>query len=221
MSDIVGSGVYEVIKRAQRHLNLTGKTRSKPGPNSSSHAFQVTESRNVTITIYKWDDRDEAIKLLLGERALVFIKKEFEEWCSPKLQNPGKAYQFAHNRELWEQSLNKRFYYTYQERIRTGYDHLLRELAETPDTRQAFLSIWESLDIRHTGKERVPCTIGYHFQKEKDKLHCTMVMRSTDVRNCLANDLWLGTSLLERVGIDLKMKVGEFTIFTSNLHQYL
>jgi len=63
-------------------------------------------------------------------------------------------------------------------------------LAREPDTRQAYLPIWFPEDTGTVHGGRAPCTLGYHFIKRNEQLHCVYYLRSCDAVNHLRNDLY-------------------------------
>lgn len=74
---------------------------------------------------------------------------------------------------------------------------LVQLLADHPTTRQAFIPIWWPIDGKMAEKERVPCTIGYHFLLRDRMLHCHYFMRSCDAMRHLADDLYMATRLTQ------------------------
>lgn len=71
---------------------------------------------------------------------------------------------------------------------------------------------WRSKDI--------PCTIAWHFQLRKDRLHLTVFMRSNDVWLGLPYDLLSFTTVQRVVASILGVEPGEYHHIASNLHLY-
>jgi hypothetical protein len=107
-------------------------------------------------------------------------------------------------------------------------------LGKHPHTRQCFVPLWfpEDLYAATYDRERVPCTLGYHFMMRKDRLHCFYPMRSCDLLRYFRDDLYMAGRLqqwmLERVRLltandegkspwDL-VEVGQLVMLMCSLH---
>lgn len=85
-------------------------------------------------------------------------------------------------------------------RFRYGDLHdVVTLLLRRPLTRQAYLPVWfpEDTGVVHGG--RVPCTLGYHFMTQGEKLHCWYAMRSCDLVRHLRDDVYLAGRLMQWV----------------------
>jgi hypothetical protein len=71
------------------------------------------------------------------------------------------------------------------------FNDVLDLLEREPFTRQAFLPIWFPEDTGAHHKERVPCTIGYHFMRRGDFLHVSYFIRSCDIMRHFRDDIYL------------------------------
>jgi thymidylate synthase len=142
--------------------------------------------------------------------------------------NPGTAY--LHRYEVWKDFLQPdgTFAYTYNERLRK-HDQLIKvmeRLVEDPDSRQLFVSIWDSSDVEKLGGiSRVPCSLGYLFQVRKGRLNVTYLQRSADFATHFANDVYLAhlTQLFvlgyaNTHGCDYTC--GNFTHWIASLHMF-
>lgn len=95
----------------------------------------------------------------------------------------------------------------------------IEELKSKPDTRQAFVSIFD-------GKRKeqymydTPCTLAIGFYIVNGKLDCTVMMRSNDVIYGLCNDIYAFTYLQKYVADNVGVPVGEYHHFDVNLHCY-
>jgi thymidylate synthase len=133
--------------------------------------------------------------------------------------------------EIWAQ-FQGHLGYTYGERYRGKSDnltdqpgpdnleHIIHELSKHPDTRQAFLPVFDSRDPARLGVYRVPCSLGYWFALRQKKLHITYLQRSGDYFTHLANDLWLTHRLQQYVALRLDVNVGSFTHWIGSVHVY-
>ena len=79
-------------------------------------------------------------------------------------------------------------------------------LEREPFTRQAFLPIWFPEDTGSIHKERVPCTIGYHFIRRGNYLHVVYYIRSCDYIRHFRDDIYLACRKVQWVIEKLKEK---------------
>ena len=85
---------------------------------------------------------------------------------------------------------------------------------EDPDSRRAVL-------YNHTDSVNPPCVISYQFQCVKYKvLDCTVNLRSSDVVNVLAQDLFMTGIILEEVSKMVGFEPGNITANLGNAHVY-
>jgi hypothetical protein len=85
---------------------------------------------------------------------------------------------------------------------------VLDHLFSNPETRQAYLPVWFPEDTGVVHKERVPCTLGYHFLVRHGYLHCTYYIRSCDFVRHFRDDLYLSLRLQLWVLDQLRGMVG-------------
>lgn len=94
-------------------------------------------------------------------------------------------------------------------------------------TRQAYLPIWFPEDTGVTKNQRVPCSLGYHFQynPESGRLDCTYMIRSCDLIRHFRNDVYMAARLLQWIcgqlldaDDDGLLLPGILTIHIMNLH---
>ena len=125
-----------------------------------------------------------------------------------------------------------KFSHTYPERYNYGklvkqgarfengcLDDLIALLEMDPGTRQAYLPIYLPEDIIAGGKgERVPCSLGYHFQEVSGELNVSYIIRSCDVIRHLHNDLFLTWGLTKHIADKLGLALGTFLFICFNLH---
>lgn len=151
---------------------------------------------------------------------LPWADNHFEERVGGHPLNPGEQWR----NWPWSQSADKfrskedaQFSHTYMERywpkvagdletaiesehhgIRYPYGDLIDlidHLFANPETRQAYLPVWFPEDTGVAHKERVPCTLGYHFFCRHGYLHCTYYIRSCDFVRHFRDDLYLSLRL--------------------------
>lgn len=146
---------------------------------------------------------------------------EFVERVSGVKFNPGVAW--LERKEIWDEFLEEdgKFSYTYPERMAEQIHGIIEELKVHPDSRQLFLSIWNpSIDIDRLGHRRVPCSLGYHFQKREGRLNITYLQRSADFITHFQNDLYLAVKLLKHIAQEAECEAGMFTHWVGSLHMY-
>lgn len=116
--------------------------------------------------------------------------------------------------------------------IRYDYGDLndvLDLLRREPHTRQAYLPIFFPEDTGAHHRERIPCTLGYHFMLREDRLHCFYPMRSVDLVRYLRDDAYMAGRLVQWIIERLEDRKyplwdealpGNLTMFASSLHVF-
>lgn len=97
---------------------------------------------------------------------------------------------------------------------------LVTLLKERPDTRQAYLPIWfpEDLYAAAVEKERVPCTLGYHFLVRDGALKIVYYIRSCDFYRHFRDDVYMAGRLCQWVGEQIGIAPGKLVMHMSSLH---
>jgi hypothetical protein len=148
-----------------------------------------------------------------------YILAEHEERMRGAGANPGTAWYL--DREYWEPFLhNGKFSYTYSERLYRVAELAVLHLTEMPTSRQAWIPIWRQDDITKAGKERVPCSLGYHLMIRNDRLYLHYIMRSCDFNKHFKKDVILATMFQEDIAKALEREVGTFTHTIFSLHAF-
>jgi thymidylate synthase len=191
------------------------------------------------------------------EPNLPWAEDHFEERVSGLPLNPGEQYmnwpwyaggveghkgdgQFSHTymERFWPKKANNGS--RTHSGIRYDYgdlDDLVQLLVREPYTRQAYLPMWFPEDTGAHQRQRVPCTLGYHFMLREGKLNIVYPMRSCDFLRYLRDDLYMAARLglwiieqcekkdlfLRGAGVtDFRwpegVTLGELNFFTSSLH---
>jgi len=99
--------------------------------------------------------------------------------------------------------------YFAHEGIRYAYgdlDDVVNQLGKSPLTRQAYLPVWFPEDTGAVHKERVPCTLGYHFLLRNNWLHVTYFIRSCDFVRHFRDDVYMAGRLLQWMAQQLRVK---------------
>jgi thymidylate synthase len=166
-----------------------------------------------------------------------WVEAEASERFNGERINPGEAYKLRP--DVWNEFLvNGEFDYSYPERFNPlvgGSKHTIDqieevvvELANNPDSRQCYISIWNSTDIAYMGGEkRIPCTLGYLVQIRDNQLQITYLQRSSDFATHFQNDVALAILLAKEISYrliekyDKVYRVGLFTHWIGSLHVYM
>lgn len=158
-----------------------------------------------------------------------WCEAEFLERISPLPINPGEAYKLRP--EVWNEFLvpnpgwdhlpDRVFDYTYSERMYDQLPKLIEYLKADPDTRRAYLSIWNPYDLMIVDTlVRVPCSLGYLFQIRDGKLTVKYSMRSCDIMTHFANDVYLAAKLQAYVAEQVGVGIGHLVHEIGSLHAY-
>jgi thymidylate synthase len=97
--------------------------------------------------------------------------------------------------------------------------NVINILKTNKDTRQAAISIYDAKEM-HTYYYDTPCTYAVQFTIIDNKLNMAVLMRSNDLWFGFCNDQYCFSKLQEHVASELKIEVGTYFHFASNLHIY-
>ena len=174
-----------------------------------------------------------------------WAREHFDERVGGKPTNPGESYKrwpYANFKEGDDfLKHDEKFSHTYQERfwptdgiypfkgIRYNYGDLndvVNQLKDNQLTRQAYLPIFFPEDTGSTEGQRVPCTLGYHFEIIDNKITVNYFIRSCDAYRHLRNDIYFTSRLLNHIYLELRtagiqIGLGTVTMFISNLHLFV
>lgn len=101
-------------------------------------------------------------------------------------------------------------------------------LVSEPLTRQAYLPVWFPEDTGSQENQRVPCSLGYHFQVTAEgELDVTYHIRSMEAYRHMTNDLYMATRLGQWVAEQVShhtgfdpWTMGQLTVQAANLHVF-
>ncbi len=100
-------------------------------------------------------------------------------------------------------------------------DNLIDLLRRHPDTRQAIMTCWNTMDLGYAHEKKdIPCTISLQFLIRNSTLYCICTMRSNDIWLGLPYDIWSFTCLQILIAEELGLKVGTYTHQPGSLHLY-
>jgi len=202
-------------------LNASGDTYEGSAGNSTGERKKFRELRGISFEIANWDDRSQ----MMSDNGLsvAFAETDLADRLSSHPVNPGRAIELDTIGVLSKyQRANGKLDYTYSERMCYQIEPIIKLLKEHPDTRQAFMSIWNpELDIPNVETLRVPCSIGFHFMIRDGKLYLVYSMRSLEVTKCLGNDMYTSTRLLEKLASRLEIGTGSVTFSVGSMHMFI
>lgn len=99
------------------------------------------------------------------------------------------------------------------------YRQVVDQLRKDPNSRRAKINISvpnaNSIDTKDE-----PCTIALDFMIRDGRLHCTAVMRSSDIWLGIPYDVVFFTTLQRMIADELGIAVGTYTHFSASLHAY-
>jgi len=95
---------------------------------------------------------------------------------------------------------------------------LVRLLKTRLYTRQAYLPIWFPEDTGAHHKERVPCSLGYHFLNREGGMKIVYYMRSCDFIRYFRDDVYMAGRLLQWVCDQIGSKPSRLVMYISSLH---
>jgi len=190
------------IKRAKEKLYSLGKEVYSGKWQSVDVEHSMWELFNHNFSTAMPQTIEEMVKEVKPN--LPWADDHFEERVSGKPLNPPPSnewWPFAQsgNKQF---KADKKFSHTYPERIWSPYrkgirfkygdmDDVIDLLEREPFTRQAYLPIWFPEDTGAHHKERVPCTLGYHFIRRDEWLHMFYFIRSCDYIRHFRDDIYM------------------------------
>lgn len=136
-------------------------------------------------------------------------------------KNPGTAWEL--NRDLWEEFIRDGvFSYSYAERWHQQIPYVINLLKINPHTRQALMTMYSTeKDLMNwNGRDRVPCSVSYHFLVRENKLNLIYYQRSCDFITFLLPDVYFSCSLLFHISEKTGIPQGDFIHFISSLHAF-
>lgn len=112
--------------------------------------------------------------------------------------------------------------YGYLMQLKHGFNQIekvIEILEADPLSRRAKINInTPNLHVKETLDE--PCTMSLHFMIRKNKLDCTVVMRSNDVWFGFPYDVAFFTTLQRYIALRLGVSYGWYTHFAVSFHMY-
>ena len=152
---------------------------------------------------------------------------EFDDRISMESRNPGNAWKELP--EVWKPMAEEHkgtsgliyhhFSYTYSERMTYQLGAIIDELRRNPNSREAYLAIWNPvLDPHRLSRRRVPCTLGYQFLIRGGKLNLVYLQRSCNFHKHFQDDVYLAHMLQVWMASRLEIPTGSFSHWIGSLH---
>jgi hypothetical protein len=151
---------------------------------------------------------------------LDWAKREVRERINGSL-NPGFAW--LSDKDRWSPFLRDGiFAYHYPERLVYQLDLVIRELKTRPNTRQAVMTMYDvHQDVMNWGgRDRVPCSLTYHFMLRRGRLCLIYSQRSCDFLKFFSTDVWITCEILKYVARSLRVPVDRFIHSINSLHAF-
>lgn len=115
--------------------------------------------------VHDYEKCKEMVKFILN----TWAKVDFAERTWPVAANPWKAWKlrywvWAEFTVEWEWNEDRKFDYSYSERIHWKLEAIIEEIKKHPTSRQLMIPIFEPQDLNYLGwNRRVPCSLSYQF----------------------------------------------------------
>ena len=210
--------------------------------------YKMKVLRNVIISdLVITDDIANIIKGCKPD--LPWAEDHFKERISGEPTNPGETYKYwpyhtnldtddKYKKEIFSHTYQERFWPKYVGEIRDrvhndkypnrgirfeygDLNDIISLLKSNRLTRQAYLPIWFTEDTwAANNSQRVPCTLGYYFYVENDRLNCNYTIRSCDIFRHFRNDVYLTSRLLQYIAKHTNLPVGRLNMVIYNLHMF-
>lgn len=115
--------------------------------------------------------------------------------------------------------------YFFENGKNSNWNRLIKELLLDKDSRRASIMILNN-DHLNSDTNDVPCTLGLNFRIRKNKLNCTIQMRSQDAVFGMGNDVPTFSFIHEMAYITLRdlkyqdLQLGNLSCFVNSFHIY-
>jgi thymidylate synthase len=159
------------------------------------------------------------------------IDAEFRKWNMSYaeyewqwyLSGDPNAKEISKKAPIWKNHMDDngqvRSNYGWQWNRNNQLEKVIAKLSAQNDSRQAVLSFYDGKEIDSYTYD-TPCTNSIHFQIVENTLCITVNMRSNDLWFGFCNDQYCFSKLQSLVAEKLKIKLGWYYHFASNLHLY-
>ena len=152
-----------------------------------------------------------------------YAEAEWQWYLSgdPNIKKLGKIY--GKIPPIWKRMANSRGLvnsnYGWQWQRKDQLDYVIHKLKNHKETRHAVVSIYDAKE-KDMYKHDTPCTCAIHFHIIEDKLCMSVMMRSNDLWYGFCNDQYCFSELQKLVAKKLKLPIGWYYHYASNMHIY-
>lgn len=228
----------EAIKELPREVFTRGiiaEDSTIQGKNISGQKdFQQKELVGVAYTINDFSDRDEMLKIASETFGKTHIRKDIAlQWIDDMLHNESLVEKWWFMDEFttkyfWDfcnegTKENPTCSYSYGNTIIPQFPGLLNRLKSNLYAKGAYLSVFGHHDVEKLGR-RIGCTLCYGFRVNRNidgnKLNIFVHMRSQDLCNFMALDIYKASGLLEYFAKELDVSPGKIICYVDSLHAY-
>ncbi len=154
---------------------------------------------------------------------LKYAEAEWQWYLSgdPSIKKLGELY--GKVPPIWERmadtSGNVMSNYGWQWQRDNQLENVIGLLKETPETRQAVISIYDGKEM-HRYSNDTPCTYAIQFTILDSKLCMSVYMRSNDIWYGFCNDQYQFSSLQKMIAKRLNLDIGWYYHHAHNMHLY-
>jgi hypothetical protein len=109
--------------------------------------------------------------------------------------------------------------YTYGSRLqaRGALEAVIARLRADPDTRRAYVSLWDSAVDLAPDVEGVPCLVSLFFRQSEERLSLTATYRSHNLLHAWLPNVYGLMGVQRHVAAAVGMAIGEITVFSQSL----
>lgn len=110
--------------------------------------------------------------------------------------------------------------FTYGEQRLNQWERIKEVLREDPDSKRAFLAIFDPNEVLQLENIDVSCTLGLQFFIRDNQLHMSSYMRANDAYRGMLSDVFSFTFLQELMATELGLEVGKYYHNVASVHIY-
>ncbi len=217
----VYQNIHEMYDEVQRDLKEMGVIYTSATVQDKQVNEPTKELYNYAYVLTGWADLTRECHAKGIHMDWLYAEEKDRLAWSQEPKNPGRAWEY--NVNFWGQFMRDgRFAYTYAERLHPQIPHVIHELRQRSNTRQAILTMYDQhQDIMNFGgRDRIPCSMHYQFLIRQGELHMNYVMRSCDFHRFFLSDVYHALSLMNSIAQEVQRPLGTFTHFIGSLHAF-
>jgi hypothetical protein len=214
--------VYHIIKADLRRAQKVevGEWHAQDVSGSPAHVTRELEDVTIAFPLVPGEPLSELQRR--AQPTIPWADEHFAERVSGRPLNPPPSHEHWPYGDTTKHQHGRKFSHTYPERfwpkwaelepgmgnipnlgLRYIYGDLIDILSlfkRNPLTRQAYLPVWFPEDLSAAMmRERVPCSLGYHFMVRNNRMTVRYFMRSCEFTRHLRDDVYMAARLLQWV----------------------